>query len=339
MASSSNPSITVLLPVYNAEAFVGEAIESILLQTFTDFELLIINDGSTDGSKKIIESFKDQRIRFVDNEKNIKLIATLNKGIDLAKGKYIARMDADDISLPNRLEMQFRFMENHPDVGICGTGFETFGKEQKVVKYPERDEDIRTMMLYQIPLCHATAILRRKVFINANLFFNSKFLHAEDYELWTRVADYTKLANIQDVLYMVRTHKGSVSQQYKDIQHWNTIQIIKKYFQKVGVNLTDEEVEKFRNIAYSVFPVDKEEVACSEQILFKIVNANRQSNYLPHKQFEEFVSSRWTNICLNATALGWWIYKKAITSHLSGLQHRIPFYRVKLFLKALLRLK
>ena len=115
-----NPKVTVLMPVYNCEKYLRESIESILNQTFKDFEFLIINDGSSDKSAEIVESYNDNRINFVQNEKNIGLAASLNRGLDIAKGEYIARMDADDISLPERLEKQVRFMETNPQIGICG---------------------------------------------------------------------------------------------------------------------------------------------------------------------------------------------------------------------------
>ena len=117
----NEPMVTVLMAVYNGEKFLKEAMESILTQTFTDFEFLIINDGSTDNSVKIIEEFNDPRIRLIHNEKNLKLIASLNKGISLAKGKYIARMDCDDISMPYRLEKEVDFLENSLEYGLVGT--------------------------------------------------------------------------------------------------------------------------------------------------------------------------------------------------------------------------
>ena len=124
----TSATVTVLMPVYNGEMYLREAIDSILHQTFTDFEFLIINDGSTDNSETIILSYDDSRIRYEKNDSNLKLIATLNKGIELAKGKYIVRMDADDISIPDRIEKQVAFLEKNPDVGICGSWFTAFGQ-------------------------------------------------------------------------------------------------------------------------------------------------------------------------------------------------------------------
>ena len=115
------------MPAYNAEKYINEAIDSILAQTFTDFEFIIIDDGSTDSTCAIVESYSDSRIRFFKNEHNLGVAATLNRGLDLARGEYIARMDADDISLPTRFEKQAAYMDSHPDVVVCGTGVECFG--------------------------------------------------------------------------------------------------------------------------------------------------------------------------------------------------------------------
>jgi glycosyltransferase involved in cell wall biosynthesis len=134
--ANTNPLVTVLMPVYNGEEFLHEAIESILKQTYLNFELLIINDGSTDSSENIILSYPDTRIRYIKNESNIKLIATLNNGFALAQGKYIVRMDADDYSVKERLQKQVAFMEANPEVTLAGSWFETIGDEpSRVVKY------------------------------------------------------------------------------------------------------------------------------------------------------------------------------------------------------------
>jgi len=332
-----NPAITVLLPVYNAEAFIGEAVKSVLEQTYTDFELLIINDGSTDSSKAIIQSFNDPRIRLVENEKNLRLIATLNKGIDLARGKYIARMDADDISMPERLERQFQFMETHPEVGICGSAFHAFGKEEGTVRYPEKNEDIRMMMLYQTPFCHPAVIFRKETLVANRLYFNPEYLHAEDYEFWVRAADYTNFANMHEVLLKYRIHEEKVSVQHRDIQEQNTIRIIREYLRKAGVMLNNNEVASLRNVAYASFTHDKEEFSACENVLLKLMEGNRRSPYLPAAQLEKFIAAKWANLCLNATALGWWLLKKHNQSPLSRLESDVSFLRTKLLIKSLLK--
>jgi len=322
--------LTVLLPVYNAEAYIAEAIESILSQTFGDFELLIINDGSTDSSPQIIGSFHDERIHFVNNQSNLKLIATLNRGIDLAKGKYIARMDADDVSLPQRLRKQVDFMEAHPDVGVCGSWFESFGGQRKVVEYPEKDEDIRIMMLYQTPFCHPSVIFRKEVFNKHGIRFLPEFIHAEDYEVWVQLADRTRFANIPEALLRYRLHSGSVSSSHQSVQEKNTLKIIRMAFEKAGMKVNDAEIKLFREIAYSHFKAEKDLILEAERILSRLVESNNQTHFLPDKELKKFAFEKWFHLCYNTTALGNWVYDTFHKSPLSALgtipvMHRLKF--------------
>ena len=166
MNSNKEPIVTVLLPAYNAEKYIRESIDSILDQTFTDFELLIINDGSTDKTEEIILSYNDSRIRYIKNEMNLKLIKSLNKGIDLSRGKYIARMDADDISLPNRLKEQVEFMENHNDISACSSLMYLM-TEKNISQwdyYPAKTSIGCTFCsIYRTPLAHPAAFFRTEV--------------------------------------------------------------------------------------------------------------------------------------------------------------------------------
>ena len=131
-----SPQISVVMPAYNAEKYITEAIDSILFQTFKDFEFIIINDASTDSTKDIIESYKDPRIKLVNNEQNKGVAKSLNIGISVACGKYIARMDADDIALPERFQKQFDFMEQHPNIDVCGSWAKKTGNENEIINNP-----------------------------------------------------------------------------------------------------------------------------------------------------------------------------------------------------------
>ncbi|MEL4306297.1 glycosyltransferase family 2 protein [Methanococcoides sp. LMO-2] len=158
--------VSVIMPVYNAEKYLKDAIESILNQSFKNFELLIINDGSNDKSKAIIESHNDSRIRLLNNEENSGLAKVRNKGIYEAKGEYIAWLDADDISHPLRLEKQVKLLDSHPDVGICGTWVKTIGtKVTHKWRYPTNPNFIRGRMLFDDPLATSSVMLRKKLFI------------------------------------------------------------------------------------------------------------------------------------------------------------------------------
>ncbi|MFT4982891.1 MAG: glycosyltransferase involved in cell wall biosynthesis, partial [Bacteroidia bacterium] len=161
--TSNHPLVTVLMPVYNAENYVETAIQSILEQTYVNFELLVIDDGSTDGSATIINGIDDSRINYVKNDVNLKLITTLNKGLKLAKGKYIARLDADDIAEKTRLQEQVDFMEANVVVGLSGTWYTAFGTVNSTVRNPTSNQDIRFMALYQCPIIHPSTIFRTSV--------------------------------------------------------------------------------------------------------------------------------------------------------------------------------
>ncbi len=207
----NHPKISIILPVYNAAPYVGEAIESLLHQTFTDFELIIIDDGSRDESVSRITAFKDQRIRLYKNESNLGLIKTLNKGLELARGEYIARMDADDISLPRRLEIQYNFLEKNKNIMGCGTYMKTFGAGHELWGGPYKAEEVRAALLFFNVLNHPSMMLRREIFAGGNYFYSESYPHAEDYELWVRITKKYPLANIPKVLVRYRLHEKSVS--------------------------------------------------------------------------------------------------------------------------------
>lgn len=221
--SVKHPKITVLLPVYNGEQYLESAIQSILDQTYTDFELLIVNDASTDGSDRIIRSFIDPRISIVTNKTNMRLLATLNIGLKAARGLYVARMDQDDISSPERLAVQAQFLDNHRDVGVVGSGFQLIdqhGQRAQKVLFPSSPVVLGWCLNFFNPLAHPTVMVRRSV-IEAIGNYTSPDLpervkHAsEDYDLWRRAAKVTKLSNIPKVLLMLRKHQSNLTRVYQ----------------------------------------------------------------------------------------------------------------------------
>jgi glycosyltransferase involved in cell wall biosynthesis len=213
-----NPTITVLMPVYNGAMYLPEAIDSILQQTYEDFEFLIIDDGSMDQSVRIINSYDDPRIRLIKNEHNLGLVSTLNKGIDLAKGEFIARMDCDDISLPERFEKQMALMSQHPEVGVCGGWIEYFMGRVLVLKLPVSDEEIKRRLPSDNPIAHPTVMMRTKVIKNLQVYYNPGYSHVEDYELWIRLAVVTCFANIPEVLLKYRIHPEQVGHEHAEEQ-------------------------------------------------------------------------------------------------------------------------
>ncbi len=204
--------ISVVMSVYNAERFLKEAIDSILAQTFEDFEFIIIDDGSADSSKAIILSYKDSRIRLIVNPENKGLAYSLNTGLTAARGKYIVRMDADDIALPYRLERQSEFMESNRRVGVCGSYvmcIDENGSKRQVVAYPATDTGIRAFAFFQSPFCHPAVIIRRQTLENYRLSYPAEYYCAEDYGLWVDLLRHSQVANIPEVLLYYRKHGKS----------------------------------------------------------------------------------------------------------------------------------
>jgi len=209
------PAVSILLPAYNAEKYLRETIDSLLQQTFTDFELLIINDGSTDNTEKIINSYTDGRIQYVKNEKNSGLIYTLNKGIDLAKGEYIARMDADDICLPQRLEKQKDWLDSHPATDIAGCYVELIDEHNNSKGTSPLDtktttySSIRKKISRDNCMSHPTVMMRSEI---AKRYKYSIYQHnVEDYDLWLRLCrDNRVIEKVPEVLLLYRIHAASI---------------------------------------------------------------------------------------------------------------------------------
>lgn len=209
-----NIEISVIMPVYNAGKFLEETIESILNQTFTDFELIVLNDKSTDNSAEIIKHLqaKDSRIIFIDKEQNVGPARLRNEGIALARGKYIALMDADDISLPNRFKKQWHLLESNEKVGICGTWFTLFKENGKRIlnAKPELNKELRVLLLIDNIIGNPTVMMRKSIL--EGVAYNEDYVPVEDYELWTQLIDKTQFYNIQESLLDYRWHQTNITQ-------------------------------------------------------------------------------------------------------------------------------
>jgi glycosyltransferase involved in cell wall biosynthesis len=213
MNSVNAPKISVLLPVYNAEKYIEQAIESILKQSFTNFELIIINDGSTDNSLNIINSITDKRIRVIDQE-NKGLIITLNHGIDISKGEYIARMDADDIALPARFAAQLKLFAENDKLGLCGTSTENFGAISNRKIRSDNDNFLKSYLLFGPPFAHPSIMMKRSILIQNNIRYDENFIHCEDFAMWSAMAPYCEFSNAVDVLLKYRVHPEQITNQY-----------------------------------------------------------------------------------------------------------------------------
>ena len=241
------PAISLIMSVYNGEDYLAEAVESVLNQTFRDFELIIINDCSNDGTSEILQKYADadERVKVHTNEVNLRLPSSLNKAISLAKGKYIARMDADDICLPERLERQFEFMESHPDTALSSCRFMTLknGAISSGGCGGRGDsESIKALLLVTNPILHPGIIAKADVI--RELGYDKNFTCTEDMELWTRfvMAGY-KVEVMSEYLMMYRLHDKQITETTLEKQHREVVALQKKYYSEFLSEMSEERAE------------------------------------------------------------------------------------------------
>lgn len=237
-----DPTVSVLMPVYNTqESYLREAIESILNQTFDDFELLILNDCSTDTNvEKVVLSYQDKRIRYQTNDRNLGISGSRNKLAGMARGKYIAVMDHDDVSLPERLAKQVDYLEQHPETGVVGS----FARELvsgKRLTLPIEDKDIKLALIFRSSIFHPSAMLRRSLF--SLVKYEEAYTPAEDYAMWCRLLPHTCFHNLPEILFAYRNHKNNTSHKQKRLTA-EVSQNIRIFVKRENPELYAEALEK-----------------------------------------------------------------------------------------------
>ena len=207
------PVISVFIPFYNAEPFLKDAIDSVLCQTFHDFELILLDDGSTDNSVDIVRAYSDPRISFFPCAHDY--IATLNRGLALSTGKYIALHDADDLMMPYRLQVQYDFMESHPDIAVCGGYVHTFGRFSMKMKSPLTHDELVFNMIVSNPVHNPTGFIRRQILIDNNIWYQKGYSFAADYKFWFDVSKVGRLQTIPKILTLYRTSMEQATIKYR----------------------------------------------------------------------------------------------------------------------------
>lgn len=206
-----NPKVSVLMPIYRTkEEYLREAIESVLAQTFADFEFLILDDCPEDDREQIVKSYKDKRIKYFKNERNLGITPSRNKLIDMAKGEYLAVFDHDDISLPERFAKEVAYLDENPEVGVVSCVVKQIVRN-RLSKNPTNDHDIKLALMRTCAIQHSAAMIRKAVLIENKIRYEEEFSPSEDYALWCRLIPYTKFYNIPEVLFHYRDHKDNTS--------------------------------------------------------------------------------------------------------------------------------
>jgi len=334
--SKISPLVSVVMSVYNGETFLREAIESVLNQTSSDFEFIIINDGSSDKSLSIIQSYNDKRIILIDNEGNKGLIYSLNKGLEIAKGKYIARMDADDICLPERLDLQVKQFLNHPNAMIVGSDYYLLdGEKNKYIKNINDSDYLKAVLLFTPCFCHPT-VMMKNVFKDKQVFYDKDFIHAEDYKLWTDLYAFGDYLNIDKPLLKYRHHASQISNQKNESQLSISKRIRENYLEKLKFKVSEKQFDILNTIGNNEFITSFDLLKNIEDCLLHLELQNSIDLSFNKQSFNRFLYKFWLDSCGN-TNLGMSAYRFFFQSKIASYS-TLSFVDKNIFLlKCLLR--
>lgn len=290
--------VSVIMPAYNAEKYIGEAISSILEQSYKNYEFIIVNDGSTDLTKDEILKFKDDRIVFINCETNNGNRIAANLALNKCKGEYIIRMDADDISLPNRIEKQVAFMEENPDVGFSGGNIELFGKANNIWNYAENYSEIRVAVLFGAIVVQGASIIRKKILDDYNLRYKeTEPGYAEDILFFYQLFKVTKVGNIPDIVLRYRKHDTNTSSINWDIQREINSEVFSIILNDFGMP-TDNESMKLHFWLNSRFTQDLQPENLAEIFEWKekLIKQNTKSKWTDKSIFNSYVEAKWSRL-------------------------------------------
>jgi glycosyltransferase involved in cell wall biosynthesis len=308
------PRITVLMPLYNAGPYVREAAVSILTGSFRDLELVAIDDGSTDDSVHQLKAIDDPRFRVISNPANLGLVATLNSGLELAEGEYVARMDADDVSMPDRLARQLAFMDANPEIGMSGTWARSFGAEREVLRTPLSPTDVHAQLFAYNAMCHPTTILRRQAFLRHALRFSPEAPHAEDLELWMRAAEHFPLANIPAITLRYRVHPGQVSSRHAAEQLRTVAKLQLRQLELLLPGANQAEAALHLSLLDLDTPLTHDQLIAAGPWLQCLEEANERTRRYDAEAFRAFLAQRWLNAahrCRPSTLESWRTWRRS----------------------------
>ncbi len=299
-ACAEKPLISVVIPVYNGREYLREALQSIQRQTWRRLEILVLDDGSSDDSWRLIEEAaeRDRRIIPIRNGKNRGLIWTLNRGLEMATGDFIARMDADDISLPERFERQIAYMERER-LDFCGTWIELLGPSRKrLIRYPTNDFLFRVGLLFQTPFSHPTLMMKRHV-LDGGVRYREVARHAEEYDLALRLARNFRMGNLPEVQLKYRVHSSQVSKVYRKEQLETAAAIRRKALDLFDIVADDRERELHGLVRYPL-PVESLERLRDFRNWLERLAAHFDGN----DEAQKLVTEQWFRLCVRASGLG-----------------------------------
>ena len=326
-----NDLVSVILPVYNCEKYIKEAVDSLLNQTYKNLEIIIIDDCSTDKTLDVLSEYKDQRIKILENDENYGIVYSLNRGLDIAKGKYIARMDGDDICELNRIEVQLDFLKKNPDVIIASCWFKMFGAADKIVKFPDVHEKIFADLIFGNHLLHPGYFINADLFKASHLKYDERMKYVEDYDMAARASEYGKLANIPEVLINYRVHKSQTTNVHKKQQDNLDLIISKRILNKLDIVFDSANEYIYDNICFleDYASCTDENVSKAIEIYNFILTKNKKKSVFSEDYLKNIITERMYLLLRYALHRG-----KISKKTYNKLIRKIPNFkkRIKLFL-------
>lgn len=311
MSVASTPRVSVLMPVRNGGPFLTAAMASIQRQTMTDWEMLVVDDGSDDDSLNRVEDAmtEDGRIRLIRQDR-LGLVASLNRAVAEARGDYLARMDADDLARPGRLKQQVDYLGTHPQVGVLGGAIRLFGAQRGVWRFPCEDERLKASLLFTTPFAHPTVMMRTAVIRQAGEGYREEFRAAEDVDLWARIAPVVKFANLPMVLLDYRVHPGQVTERDRPRMSANGAKVRSRILRDCGMDVCLEEEIMHENLVGG-HPGSLGDLVRTGQWLERVSEACGEK-IAPVRKLHQEVGMRWADFCSlhrNAGLAAWKIFR------------------------------
>lgn len=300
-----SPVVSVVMAVFNDAEYLHESVPSILAQTLKDLEFIVVDDGSTDDSLGVLQGYaeQDSRVRIIRNEENMGLASSLNRGIAAARGQYVARMDADDICLPQRLDKQFKFMEQNKDISMCGASAKLFGFRRGWWVIPACHEQIRASLLFFNPICHPSVMYRASSLPRQGELYESGRRRAEDLELWSRLVEEVRVANLQERLIMYRLHDPkSLAKREAVVSHGNEIR--HSLLTRLMGELTEPQFQLHMKLVRCERNQDLDFLDEAADWLEQILQVNEVSRFYDQAALGRVVSYRWWRVCRASSELG-----------------------------------
>jgi len=310
------PELSIIMPLFNSESYVGQAIESLLSQTYTDFELIIVNDASTDNSLQIAKSYTDPRIKIVENERNMGIVYSRNKGLSIAIGNFIAPFDSDDIAYPDKFKIQINFLIRNPDYGMIGSWAKMIDNKGKLLKKKWKlnapSKRIPAILLFRNYFVQSSIVMRREAIPMGG--YKTGYDVVEDYIMWIETADRFKTWNYPSYLIQYRVHPKSATNSDDNRMIQRDIRVYEYIFEKIGLKADNASIQLLLKIK------SDEKIACQtelekiEKFLIFILNHNLLHNLFNQKELSKVIFMRWLKSCFKARNLFWFTTKKFISS-------------------------